>query len=319
VTDKKFDVLVVGELNADLILFGIDQPPELGKEILASRMTLTMGSSSAIFAVNLAALGARVAFAGRLGDDPFGRLVLESLQRGEVDTSDIIVDSSTPTGVTSILGWGGDRAMITFKGAMDDLKGTDVTDDMLDQAHHLHVSSFYLQDGLRPGCATLFSRAHQAGLTTSFDTQWDPAETWEGVLDVLEHTDIFLPNESEVLAISNAPDLDSAMDALHREGMTLAVKIGNRGARVRSAQGEEFKAAPLDVKIVDAVGAGDTFDAGFVLARLRGLGDERALTFANAVAAYSVTSAGGTAALANREGTRRWLEQHGLSGELING
>ncbi|MFH0881772.1 MAG: sugar kinase [bacterium] len=314
-TNKPFDVLVVGELNADLILFGMTQSPELGKEILADRMTLTMGSSSAIFAVNLASLGAKVAFAGRLGEDAFGKLVLESLQQGGVDTSSIIVDPSTPTGVTAVLGWGGDRAMVTFKGAMDDLKEVDITDGMLARARHLHVSSFYLQDELRPGCATLFKRAHDAGLTTSFDTQWDPAETWKGVHDVLKHTDIFLPNESEALAISGAHDIADAIEALHHRGMTLVVKAGGQGAKMRNAEGVEFQVEPLDVNVVDAVGAGDSFDAGFVYAGLRGFDDENALTFANAIAAYSVTAAGGTAALTDRDGTQRWLTQHGFKGD----
>lgn len=309
---QQFDVLVVGELNADLLLFGIDQPPVLGKEILAERMTLTMGSSSAIFAVNLASLGANVAFAGRLGDDAFGQLVLESLKKGGVDTSNIIVDPEQDTGVTAILGWGGDRAMVTHKGAMDFLVERDITDEMLASAKHLHVSSFYLQDGLRPGCEALFERAQAAGMTTSLDTQWDPAETWKTVKDVLPHTDIFLPNDAEALGISGESTLEASLDQLHRRGMTLAVKAGSEGARLRTSDGNDLSVQPHGVTEVDAVGAGDTFDAGFIYARLRGIGDEEALRFANAVAAHSVTAAGGTAALADKTATRAWLKSHGF-------
>lgn len=315
-TKKPFDVLVVGELNVDLILFGMVQPPELGKEILADRMTLTMGSSSAIFAVNLAALGAKVAFAGRLGDDAFGRLVLESLQKGGVDTRNIIVDPSTPTGITAVLGWGGDRSMVTYKGAMDDLKEADITGEMLTGARHLHVSSFYLQDGLRPGCASLFKRAHDAGLSTSFDTQWDPQETWQGVHEVLEHTDIFLPNDAEALAITKTEKIEDALAALHRSGRTVVVKAGEKGAWMRNADAKDFRVEQLLVNLVDAVGAGDTFDAGFVHARLKGYDDKSALAFANAVAAHSVTAAGGTAALADRGATKQWLKQQGFNGDL---
>lgn len=309
---RPFDVLVVGELNADLILFGLEQPPTLGKEILADRMTLTMGSSSAIFAVNLAALGAKVAFVGKLGDDAFGKLVLDGLKTGGVNTDHIIVDPALDTGVTAILGWSGDRAMVTHKGAMDHLVEGDVTGEMLASATHLHVSSFYLQDGLRPGCGQLFKRAHEAGMTTSFDTQWDPQERWEVVSEVLEHTDVFLPNESEALGITGSDSVDEAMDALHRPGMTVAIKAGREGAWLRSTDGREHRVQPHDVSEVDAVGAGDTFDAGFVYARLRGYDDEKALRFANAVAAHSVTQPGGTAALADRAETAAWLKSHGF-------
>ena len=178
---EPLDVLVVGELNVDLLLYGIGQPPELGKEILADRMTLTMGSSSAIFAANLAALGSRTGFIGRLGKDVFGDLVRESLEAAGVQTGGLMVREEEVTGATVVLGWGGDRAMVTHKGAMDHLAAEDVSDERLAGARHLHVSSFFLQEGLRPGCAALFARAKRLGLSTSFDPQWDPEERWEGL------------------------------------------------------------------------------------------------------------------------------------------
>ena len=69
---KQFDVLVIGELNVDIILHNIDNFPEVGKEVLAQQMTLTLGSSSAIFASNISSLGASVAFLGKIGNDEFG-------------------------------------------------------------------------------------------------------------------------------------------------------------------------------------------------------------------------------------------------------
>ncbi len=82
--DKLYDVLVVGELNVDLIMNKIERFPEMGKEILAQQMTLTLGSSSAIFASNISSLGARVAFIGKIGKDKFGEVVTESLQKKNV-------------------------------------------------------------------------------------------------------------------------------------------------------------------------------------------------------------------------------------------
>ncbi|MCK5371658.1 MAG: carbohydrate kinase family protein, partial [Cyclobacteriaceae bacterium] len=88
--EKKYDVIVVGELNVDIILNNIDSFPEIGKEKLAGKMDTTLGSSSAIFASNLSSLGARVAFIGKIGQDQNGEIVLNSLQKKGVDASMII-------------------------------------------------------------------------------------------------------------------------------------------------------------------------------------------------------------------------------------
>ncbi|MEP6951356.1 MAG: carbohydrate kinase family protein, partial [Ginsengibacter sp.] len=76
---KKFDVIVVGELNVDLILNQIESFPEIGKEKLADNMILTLGSSSAIFASNLSALGMRVSFVAKIGNDIFGHFCKDQL------------------------------------------------------------------------------------------------------------------------------------------------------------------------------------------------------------------------------------------------
>lgn len=314
---RKLDVLVVGELNVDLLMYGIPGAPELGKEILADRMTLTMGSSSAIFAVNLASLGSKVGFVGRLGHDVFGELVIESLKEGGVDTSRLIVKDDHITGATVALGWGKDRAMVTHKGAMDFLTAQDVTDEMLAEARHLHVSSFFLQDGLRPGIVNLFERAHEQGLTTSFDTQWDPEEEWRGVRDVLPQVDIFLPNQAEAMAMTGAFTASEAAALLHEAAKSIVVKCGNQGAMMIDSEGHSRSVKPHKVDVVDEVGAGDTFDAAYVHARLKGLNEKACLAFANAVAAFSVTAPGGTTALKNRSELEAWLKTSGIPTETL--
>jgi len=309
-TNQPLDVLVVGELNVDLLLYGMPGAPELGKEILADRMTLTMGSSSAIFAVNLTSLGSKVGFVGKLGGGVFGKVVKDGLQKGGVDTSRLIVSDEYTTGVTVALGWEKDRAMVTYKGAMDHLVQEDVTDEMLDSAKHLHVSSFFLQEGLKPGCAELFRRAHAKGLSTSFDTQWDPEEKWEGVKEVLRETDIFIPNQSEATAISNTTTAESAARELYVDGKTVVVKSGSDGAFQIGPSGNSSYASPIETKVVDEIGAGDTFDAAYVHARLQGWGEVNCLRYANAVASFSITASGGTEALSNKKNLDGWLEKH---------
>ena len=123
--NNKPDVVVIGELNVDIILNHISQFPEIGKEILAENLTVTLGSSSAILASNLSTLGTSVAFIGKIGNDSFGNVVLESLKSKGVNISNVIKSEVYNTGATIVLNYEQDRAMITYPGAMNDFCSDD--------------------------------------------------------------------------------------------------------------------------------------------------------------------------------------------------
>lgn len=126
--EKSFDVLVVGELNVDLILNDMEKFPEIGKEVLAHAMNLTLGSSSAIFASNLSTLGSRVAFSDKLGKDDFGDYMLAILKAKGVDTSTVVQSTNVSTGTTIVLNFGEHRAMLTHQGAMAEFNLSDIPD-----------------------------------------------------------------------------------------------------------------------------------------------------------------------------------------------
>ena len=305
-SEKAFDVIVVGELNVDLILNQIESFPELGKEKLADNMTLVLGSSSAIFASNLSVLGLRVAFIGKIGDDIFGRFCKAQLNEKGVDTSMLIQSDELRTGATVILNFDEDRAMITYPGAMKQLGITDITQDMLSLARHLHFSSYFLQPGFKKDLETLFKMGKGAGLTTSLDVQWDPAEQWEfDFKKVLPYVDIFLPNETELLNLSGKDSIDTALKAIGEYGKFILVKRGAQGSLLscnnKTVNGKSF----LNDKVVDAIGAGDSFNAGFVFKFIQGFPPEDCQTFANLIGAISTTQPGGTAAFTDYEGTMR--------------
>jgi sugar/nucleoside kinase (ribokinase family) len=296
---KQLDVAVVGELNVDLILDQIQGLPELGKEKIAGAMTLTLGSSSAIFASNLSALGARVGFIGKLGEDVFGDLVLASLQRRGVAVERILMQKQIGTGATVVINDAHDRAMLTYKGAMDDLRRADIDWNYVRTARHFHLSSYFLQSGLKPDCAALFEQAKALGLSTSLDTNWDPEEKWDRALfEVLPHVDVFLPNEDEALRIARNDTIEAALQTLAQHANTVVIKRGKNGAVARQGQAL-VKTKGFEVKSVDAVGAGDSFDAGFIFKWLRGGDLRQCLEFGNMCGALSVTRAGGTAAFSN--------------------
>jgi sugar/nucleoside kinase (ribokinase family) len=200
--DKQYDVVVVGDINADLILSG-DVTPVFGQvEKLLDDASLLMGGSATIFACGAARLGLRVAFIGKVGDDVFGRFMRESLTARGVDTSGVVVDPTVKTGLTVILSRGHDRAMLTYAGTIGALRYDEIDWELIGSARHLHLGSYYLLEKLLPDVPRLFAEARRRGLTVSLDTNYDPAERWDsGIAETLRHVDIFLPNETELARI----------------------------------------------------------------------------------------------------------------------
>ena len=289
------DILVLGELNADLILRG-DVVPEWNQtEKLIDDAALTLGSSSAIFACGAARLGLRVAFVGVLGDDLLGRFCREALDARGVDTSGVVVDPALRTGMTVILQLPDDRAMLTFPGAIPMLRAELVDPALLQAARHIHVGSYFWQAALQPGLPELFAQARTHGASTSLDTQWDPSGAWAGLDEVLAATDILLPNQAEACALARTTDWRLALESLARRVATVAVKRGADGAAARRGAAFASATAPT-VQVIDAVGAGDSFDAGFVYGVLAGWPLDRSLTLAVACGALSTRAAGGTTA-----------------------
>lgn len=290
---KPFDILVAGEINPDLILTG-DVAPEFGQvEKLVDSSTLAIGSSSAIFACGAARLGLKVAFIGLCGNDVFGRFMLDEMQKRNVDVSNVIIHPNGQTGLSVILNQDADRAILTHLGLIADLQTSDISDSLLRQSRHLHVASYFLQAKLQPDLPALFQRVHSLGLTTSLDTNYDPSEKWVGFNELLSVTDIFLPNKTEALSITKSNDVESASRQLARKSELVAIKLGADGA-LACSQDIVVHSSSISVNVVDTVGAGDTFDSGFLYGYLNNWPLEKALRLACVCGAMSTQEAGGT-------------------------
>ena len=288
-----FDVLVAGEINPDLILSG-DVEPAFGQvEKLVENTALTIGSSSVIFACGAARLGLKVAFIGKCGDDIFGRFMLEQMQAHQVDIGNVIVAKGGSTGLSVILNRGTDRAILTHPGLIADLQASDIADSLLRQASHLHVASYFLQTNLQPDLPALFRRARSFGLTTSLDTNYDPSEQWRGFDELLAVTNVFLPNETEAKSLTGAENVEVAADRLKVKAETVAIKLGAQGA-LGISQSQRVRVASIPVNVVDTVGAGDSFDAGFIYGYLNQWSMEKSLQLACVCGALSTQKAGGT-------------------------
>ena len=293
--NRPFDVLAAGEINPDLILSG-DVVPDFGQvEKLVDTATLTIGSSSAIFACGAARLGLKVAFVGICGDDVFGHFMLHEMQKQNVDVSNVIVRPRGPTGLSVILKrpTDHDRAILTHLGLIPALQASDISDSLLSRSRHLHVASYFLQTNLRPGLPGLFQRAHALGVETSLDPNYDPSGEWQDFEALLSVTDICLPNRTETLSLTQADDIESAAKRLAQRAGLVAVKLGAHGG-LACQDDLVVRADSVPVDVVDTVGAGDSFDAGFIYAHLNQWPLEKSLRLACVCGALSARRAGGT-------------------------
>jgi sugar/nucleoside kinase (ribokinase family) len=306
----RFDLTIAGELNLDLILYGLPDKLPRERELLADRMMLTLGSSSAIMAHNLACLGSRVGFQSRIGDDELGQIAISRLSASSVDTSLVRHSANANTGLSVILQHDPWRNILTYSGTISELKFTDLDLEYLSDSRHFHLSSLYLQSSLRPDVPALFRQLKAAGLTTSLDTNDDPENRWtDDLLKILRYVDVFLPNEREACRIAQTDDLNTAINRLAEMVPLLVVKLGAKGAMARK-NGRTMESAAFPVNVVDPVGAGDSFDAGFLHQYIRGADLNTCLVWGNLAGALSTTRPGGTEAFRDSNHCEKFLREH---------
>jgi sugar/nucleoside kinase (ribokinase family) len=238
---------------------------------------------------------------------------VERLSESGVDVSGVKCLPSKNTGVTVILPFAKKRQILTYPGTTFDLQYAHLDLDYLRSAAHFHLSSFFLLRALRPTLPELFSQMKQNGLTTSLDTNDDPENLWaDDVKTVLKSVDVFLPNEQEACKLAGTGDLDNALDALSRLVPVVVIKCGAEGALAKRGK-DRFHADSLSVQPVDTVGAGDSFNAGFLHKFIRGADLQDCLEYGNVSAALSTTRAGGTEAFRDRQHRETFLKCRGAA------
>jgi ribokinase len=293
------EVLVVGDANPDLLLSG-DVVPRFGQAEQHVDAEIALGGSGAIAAAALVRLGVPTALAAALGGDELGALTAARLADRGVDGR-ALQRSPRPTGLSVHLVRDGDRAILTRTGAIADLDVARAC-AAVRGVRHVHIASLFLIPAIAAGGGRLVAAAHEAGATVSVDTNFDPSGTfarpdWLGSpadAGRLGPGDALLPNAEEALRLAGRTDGDVEAAALElaAAGPTVVVKLGAGGALVADTEGVRRVApAPAPV-VVDAVGAGDAFDAGWIRARLEGRPADAAAAFACACGALSLRAAG---------------------------
>jgi len=312
---QKPDVAIVGELNPDLIVYGLPRELPEEREVLASGFALTLGSSSAILAHNLALLGSKVTFSSRIGGDVLGEMCHNRLREAGVEVDRVVRSTAgSNTGVTLILPLATTRRILTYPGTMFEMGIEDLDLDYLARARHFHLSSLFLHRKLSPHIPDLFREMKRRGLTTSLDTNDDPEDKWGGVLDeVLSVVDVLLCTEDELAKIAK---VENAAEHVAAKVPLLVVKRGAQGASAYTGS-RRIDVPSLRVDVIDSVGAGDTFDAGFLHQWVRKAPLETCVAFGNLAGGLSVTRSGGTEAFSDSAYRQSFFEQHWVHNTLV--
>lgn len=306
---KKYEVLTVFDTCVDLIVDLGETIPEFDqKEKLVKDFGLYMGGSACIFAAQCAKLGLSATGVGILGQDAFGALVKETLASSGVDVSHVKEDPLVKTGLGISLNRGADRSILTYDQSIRAVKASMVTDGLLAQARHLHLASYYLLEGVAREAVSLLRRAKALGLTVSLDTNWDPSEQWEIPPELWKLVDVFLPNENEICLLSGRNAPEEALEYFRRIVPLVVMKRGEKGAVAASER--ELAALPtVPTKVADTVGAGDSFDGGFLYGFLRGWPLEKALRLGILCGSHNVSCFGGYAGQLTQEEAQNLLKE----------
>jgi len=309
------DVVTFGET---MVLFAA---AEQGPLRFASTYTRHAAGTESNFAIGLARLGHRVGWFSRVGDDEFGQYIVNTVRGEGVDTSRVIVDPEAPTGVLfKEKRELGPRRIVYYRrgSAASRLTPGDLDGDYIASARYLHLTGITpaLSESAR---ATVFAAAQLArarGVTVSFDPNlrlrlWTREQARETMRALLPLCDLVLPGLDEAELLVDEPDPDRAADAIRALGpSTVVVKLGPKGALAVAPEGRVRAPGVRLERIVDPVGAGDGFAAGFICGQLRGLDLVESLKIANTVGAFATTVVGDV------EGLPTWREVQELRLDL---
>lgn len=298
-----FDALVYGPIFCDLIFTDLPEMPSLGTEIFAGNFTIAVGGS-AIIAVGLRRLGAKVGLIADLGNDPMSRLAVQLLDDLGVDQTLIRQHDHPLPQITVALSFPEDRAFITrFERPEAPIDLAPILAEH--QARHLHISSF-LAAFDAPNAPAL---AHAAGMTISMDPGWDEAALRDPrLIDMVRELDYFLPSCSELCFMLDQPDSEKAMEqaAALMQGGLIIMKDGANGA-VANGKSVRVSVPTVSITPVDTTGAGDSFDAGFIYGLVNGYDLKTSMRYGAVCGALTTTAVGGAVGTPTLQEVQKWL------------
>jgi sugar/nucleoside kinase (ribokinase family) len=297
---------VLGALNIDIIIHG-SAPNDLEKLVNwvgPSEIACLTAGSVGYFSQNFAKLGCQVNLVSTVASDSFGESIISSLHDANIRTDHLEIKPGTKSGIgVYMLLYGSPKRPMTYRLPTHHAWPSHLTRDAIkylldtDLVHcggYLHFPDLWNKD-----VPDLFAQAKNKGLATSLDPQFplSPLDSaWVKVLKpILPHTDVLFLDENEALGVTGAKAFDQAVRSLKEIGVgEVVVKLGEKGCLLLSKEFELHQHAIEPARFVDTIGAGDSFDVGFLYGMLRGFSPEKSAKLAVYVASKSIEGPGGT-------------------------
>jgi len=292
------ECLVIGDLNIDIILSELDRFPELDSEVLSRDYDMVIGGSGGIFTAVLSMLGIKTEIISRIGNDVFGRFLINEMEKNKAGTEAIIVSENEKTGVTLSLSYSNGKSQISSIDIIKNLEIEDINLESLESIKHVHFPSYYMMENLKVSYVELIKKIKLKSkkITFSMDTNDDPGDKWgKEVYDIFPHLDILFLNKKEALKITRQKTIEKAIALLEDYVKKIVIKTGIEGYYSR-IDGKDYRGHCINKgnkNFLDSTGAGDNFDAAFIFGFLKNLDIAKTLEFANHCAEKSIEYTGG--------------------------
>lgn len=309
------ECLSAGILFADVVGSPIERAPQAGELAPAERIELSLGGCAANAALDLARLGVQVGAAGCVGKDVFGQFIIEKLRSGGVDVGGVSAVAGPNTACTMIINVRGeDRRFVSSIGANAAMSVAHLPEAWLAEASVFYLGGYLMLPGMETAAlAEVLNRLRQRGCITVIDVVYVGSPNSLNALSlVLPHTDYFLPNDDEAVALTGLADPVAQAEAFRSMGAkTVVITCGEKGSVLVGPE-FRFRAGVYPTEFVGGTGAGDAFDAGFIMGLLRREDPISCVRWGSALGASCVRAASATDAVFTREEAEEFIARHPL-------
>lgn len=306
-----FDLVVFGEFFSDLIFYRLTRRPRFGEESKTESFLIAPGGGLATTAIAASRLGTVTGIVTRVGADSESLPTWNQMMQEKLDISACEYRSDLPTALTVCVAYKTDRMMVTYEPInrnLEDLLDRRAVQHKLERARHVHLACA-LRHPAR--WQPILRQLRQRGITLSADFGWNPDISANQLASIIRYCDFIFPNEHEARAITAARTTLGALEKLQEWVRVPVIKLGERGALLM-AEGRVYRQPALPLPLVDATGAGDAFNGGFLHAFLHGMGWDDCLRAGNICGSMVGTQAGGSQGLPGpQEYKQRLIQMRG--------
>lgn len=305
-SENRFDLVVFGEFFSDMIFYNLPDRPRFGEELKTDAFLVAPGGGLSTTAIAASRLGTATGIVTRVGADADALPTWAEIVREKLDTTACEFRKDLPTALTVCVAYNTDRMMVTHEPInrrLEDLLDHEAVLRKLERARHVHLACALR----RPNkWLPVLRRLRERGLTISADFGWNPDISVMQLISIVRHCEFIFPNEHEACAITGTTSAMRALEKLQDWVRVPIVKLGAKGALLM-AEGKVYKQPAVHVPVVDATGAGDAFNGGFLHAFLRGSEWNDCLRAGNICGSLAASQPGGSQGLPGPQEFSRWM------------